>query len=24
VANPDFSLEPVYYALRDGALVGFR
>jgi hypothetical protein len=24
VANPDFSLEPVYYALRDGALAGFR
>ncbi len=24
VANPDFSLEPVYYALRDGALTGFR
>jgi hypothetical protein len=24
VANPDFSLEPVYYALRDAALAGFR
>ncbi len=24
VANPDFSLEPVYYALRDATLAGFR
>jgi hypothetical protein len=24
VANPDFSLEPVYWALRDAALAGFR
>jgi hypothetical protein len=24
IANPDFSLEPVYYALRDGALASFR
>jgi hypothetical protein len=24
VADPDFSLQPVYYALRDAALTGWR